>query len=630
MSNNNILTNTSSVAEFQSIHTLTVIVGALALAGFAIIAAATPQVTGYEVYIYNGYPTVLFMLLFVALGCGIISLILSAVGTRRYVPQTIGLILTSYAVFLLLPKMHGYLHYGRARADILMHVGFTRTILKTGMIHGEDLYPATHLLMAFITEIGVPISWLRTVLSLMFTGLWFGGIYVYARRTIGRNRALFVFVAAVPLSLMKFYATVQPAVISFMAVPLAFFLLWRYTSKRDKSYLPALFIICSALIFYHPVTAAILTVMTIIFRGWSWFDARFSQSTWSGTRGRQLRSESAELVGSLILITMLYYYLGTERVQNFLILVAVRIGLGMNPERATAAQNRVSQLNPLTTPQIVERFVELYGTVFTIFGIAGFSILLVIVWVILRRWFNRDIDTRMLRFGLHHTLQFGAGVGIGITFIFVLTAVNNPIRVLRLAIFAAVLLSGLFLAWSFGNIGPRTRTKTAIGVIALLLILTITPLAFMNVYQPNYQMTHTTYEGAEWALDHRNPDERVQALAMTPKLSAYIKGAQYIKSPSHKEAFTRWYPTTRPDRFPQHLGYGTHQYVGDTMTQRYLVTKSHDMNFWKWYFPNQKKTFAYYSPRDVDRLSGDSTANRIYANGGWSLWRLQYYQSLRR
>ncbi len=148
----------SSVSQRVNIDKLLATVAFIFIATALFVVATACPATGYEISIYDAYPSYFWFFIIAAIACGIIILVRQAFAETPSHWWIAGFLAIMFAnlVILLLPIFRGYATMGRW--DVLSHIGYTRDILLTGHLtsYGEavaNYYPVIHIIIATLSHL---------------------------------------------------------------------------------------------------------------------------------------------------------------------------------------------------------------------------------------------------------------------------------------------------------------------------------------------------------------------------------------------------------------------------------------------------------------------------------------------
>lgn len=152
-----------------------------------IIIIDTPPAAGYEISLYEAYPSYLWIFILAALSCGSGLLVYHAYSNYSSKLWIFGLIIPLYTelLILLLPSIRGYTTFGRW--DVLEHIGYIKDILNTGNfplagMSGNNYYPVTHIIGADLSYItGLTPELLAEIFPGLFTLFYVVSVHLLAR-----------------------------------------------------------------------------------------------------------------------------------------------------------------------------------------------------------------------------------------------------------------------------------------------------------------------------------------------------------------------------------------------------------------------------------------------------------------
>jgi len=136
-------------------------------------------------------------------------------------------------------------------------------------------------------------------------------------------------------------------------------------------------------------------------------------------------------------------------------------------------------------------------------------------------------------------------------------------------------------------------------------------------------MTHAEYDGSEFLLEHNDPATRAHGNALHVKMQWFITGARSTPGNS---------PVLQSDAshsLPRNLGYETNDTAARTFGRAHLVTQEYDLEYYRapYFTPEQQRRLFVYNETALGQLENDSTAGRVYANGGFTVWNISPRQA---
>lgn len=503
------------------------------------------------------------------------------------------LLAIGYVILMFVPTFRGYFLYGNNSADLLAHLGFTQSIALTGHLGARDWYPILHILIRQLEFVGLNQSQISSVLSSSIYLLFSASIYLYTTRRFDRSVALTASLIAFVPFFSEYHRTVHPFMLSFFVLPLVFYCIERLDRKRYQLVVAPLL---ASLIFFHPITPGLLLIYIVIELVGGRTFTRFS----SGTDGRHLPTFSVTLPAILVFLLSSYWYIGFSRINTSVVQLVSFYVTGSQSSLLSSQATKATTSN-LTPIQLGYRFVELYGPTVLICSLGGLSVLLFVVfWRRQMRWTDGVLSVQYL-VGVLVTLVFLIGYFIAFA----------PVRVSRYAVLFSLLLVATVVA---RGLRDRDWDHTRVGVVFVVLLVLIAPVGLFTAYNPNNHLTASEYHGSTWALDSVPEGQSVSSFGITYKFVISVEGDEVDRG-------TR-YLFQNP--LPDYLGYNTSSPIRQSLPDDvgYLVTREHDTAQHRAYFENQYANELKYTEAHLDRLHRDVTANKVYSNDGYALWRV--------
>jgi len=575
------------------------LVGLVAFAVETAILSEVPPASGFENSPLAAYPPAFWACFLIALAASILTFLGAAIRSSRAWKPAFGLLAANYGIFFYLPVHRGYELYDRAASDSLAHLGFVKRALSTGSL-SELFYPLEHAFLSTLAFLGVPLDIARYTLSFGLTLVFILSVGLLLRELSGNDDAFPVGLAvATPLVFTNFQVRINPAMMSFLFVPLFLVLIERARRVDGAQFRILYTVLALGLVLFHPMTAILLVVLllsTAVFR------RLYTRS--EEPPGWPLEAHLAPLVG----VVWFHWYSRFGRTRRSLRETIRGITTDTRSTIAADQANRVASVD-FTPLELAIRFVQKYGVDFLYLaaaGLIGFHVL-----VRLRRDRSRFDTTYM-------TVQFFLGSAIALLFMLVYLIAFDPIRVSRYAIVMAVLLVGLVLHYSIRLEGKRARTITVVLTCVVLIAAGLGTVGG-TTYWTNEHMTHAEYQGSEFVLEHHDPELPVRAQSLHVKMEVYVTGNR--SPPGGPPVFRRDEPGYT--LFPG-LGYPENETAAEAYGPSYLVTQAYDTEFYRsgYYTENQRAVLPVYRERHLRRLARDPTAHRVYSNGEFTVWRV--------
>lgn len=573
------------------------------------ILLTKPAATAYEVSLYGQYSLIFWTFLTGIPLIGISALIfLARPGETSSWLKPLLVIFVGYLLLFAIPEFRGYFLFGRGGADVLAHLGEVKTIQITGHVSKDNYYPTLHLFLYVLQVFDVPKNSLPTVVSTVFFISFSAGTFLLVRRlSVDRRLAVLSLACSTPLIFTQYHRTTHPFLLSFLLVPTLLYLVESARlTERSYRYLLLAFFFVSTLVFFHPET---ITILVVILTG-----SVAVRTVYTRIEGTYVPKYN-RLILPIVVIPFFLWYSSFPGLTSY-VQSLVMFGLGGSEDsrpRGSAVVDASSEIPNYW--RLIVRFIELFGSSAIFFGLAGITVAIVLIRIVRRK------DLSYLHY--YATVNFAFSWAFAVVLLFGIPLFGSAIqRVLRFPLFISVLLNTILLSKLVTVIrnrrGLNARRVAAFACIALLIVSV--PLSIHAVYPENYHHTHTEHQGSKFFIEHEDESFETRAARMTYKTETYIWGAH--RTESGDRPFRKFH--TPSSSIPDRIGYANHSTVGETFdTQTYLITKEHDLEFYKTEPRREWGGKMIYGKRDLARLALDRNANEVYANGGFSVWTVE-------
>jgi hypothetical protein len=516
-------------------------------------------------------------------------------------------IYASYLLLFAIPTFRGYFLYGRGAADVLSHLGDVRTILVTSHVAENNFYPIVHVLVFVFSSLGTPLNFTPTLVAIVLLTLYSVGTFVLVRRIAESTRiAVLVCACSVPLLFLTHYLTLQPFLQSFLLIPFTLYLLEEaHFSQESRRYVALLTIFLFAVVFAHPETTVLLAVIFLA--------SVIAQHIYVSRYDVSMPRYNL-LILPILAIAFFAWYFSFQGLREYGTRIIGSVFLGVKgqtpPPRGISITDSALELADVFT--LVVRFVELFGSTAIYFCFATIMAGIVL-WRMTR---NRYITF----FECYATVNFGVAITVTAVLLFGVPLFGNAfMRAARFPLLFAAPLAALLVFELTERqrieFTPKHRKVLVFGCIVLLL--TVVPLTINGLFIDNYHLTDTEYQGTEFFLKQYDDEHATKSVRMTSKIEAYIYGTHMEQR--GELPFRRFH--TQGTEIPKHIGYNNHSTAGQTFDNgTYLITKEHDLEFYKTRPKEEWDKAMIYSEEDLDRLSDDRCVYKIYSNGGFEVW----------
>jgi len=583
------------------------------------IIATTPPAKGYELSIYNAYPSYVFLLILISFSCSMLGVLSTVIHTypnakrRRKLYSVIFIftIIVLNSILLLLPLFRGYAFYGRH--DALTHIGMIKDILRTGYVGRNNFYPFFHIFSTATLQVtGINIFLIRNFISLLFYILYIFYIYLITKKITKDGKAsLFAFLfASIPLlgnGLIDF----TPSGNLFFIMPffLYLFFLALYSRSTKMKILPIFGLIL--LPYMHPEIIVFFTTFLLLF-------FLFFIPTKSATVNIANKKNISRLAPIYLLIILVHSFVWLSGFSYFrLRMQTIYQWFFKSTPPITQYKTLLSRAG-FSINEFIGLLIKREGAVMIYLICATLIVFMLIKNMIYNRRntkkIKRKVDKMVLFFGLLFILW---------AFFTVFSIFNYIIigfgRILKYVILSSTILISIFLIrYSKININA-SKKKIAFFIIFTILVTSLTISTF-NLYPSpttqnyNSQVTTMGINGASWLVEFGNKSvEPIDIFVVFGRFVHAIEGYQYSMQNDRKYATALYNVKRYP---PDHFNYTYHETLGDSyMTDNYLLTNELMRQFYFKLWP----AHARFTPDDFRKLDIDPTVNKIYENSEFEI-----------
>lgn len=573
----------------------------------SVILAISSPANGYELSIYQAYPWYFWFFIVGGVLCSILILFMYSIYDIKGNSWILGLLSLTlvYFTFLLLPIFRGYALYGRGGADVLTHIGHTKTIISTGYIYKENFYPIVHILQTCLKFIGISFEKAVVVIPSFFSMLYLLFILILAK-TIGRNHhyAIFILALASPLLFSYFHMCVHPFMICLFLMPLLLYSFHKRKLMDNTAEFSLIIALLSILVvFFHPFMTLILIMIFLMF-DFSEISYRYLVKP---DKYDHFRSNVNIIL--IIILSFLAWYLSFHLIQNLFSKV-------IHQFQEPIATNYVKTLGSanISIIQTIGLIISKYGAILLYFMIA-----LICTILVFKKFLRKKVDFTEYSY----CAQFVLGIFLGMLFLLSYFVVSDPIRALIYAILASVLMTGLVSYAMIKNEKKGTRTKIAKKLTifsVILIVLSASVICIFNVYSSpitssaNPQMSYMERNGVEFFLAHKESNTLAASFGFSFKIENYIFGIDKAESTRSVKIFSI--------HLPNRFGYLENETIAKSFgyNKTYVITTEFNRIAYKSLPENTWSKAHRYLKEDFERLSSDSTANKVYGNSEFESW----------
>ncbi|HJH29873.1 MAG TPA: hypothetical protein C5S50_01015 [Methanosarcinaceae archaeon] len=598
-----ILRDITTTFEFDNLSKIFLSLGYLALFTIAYIIYKTPNATGYELTIYNAFPSYFFLLFILIYFMGF-SIIFKGIWNRTekigsFVPAII-LILLANGVFLSLSNLHGYWLEGRGEGDVLAHIGYMKDIIINGNIGTNNYYPMLHLIGVIIFYFAnISLENISTIIYVFFS-LSFPLFIYFLSSSMLNNMWERLLITSFSLTLIfsLFHLRVHPSIWSIIIVPLLLgaiqYKIWK--QKRSMEFSIIILILAFLIIYMHPMTAVFLIIMLSCYAIVTNFVPKADLYT--------------KPINTIIIIftVFLSWYLSFIGIQRFTRNIYNSLFIESETSIASFYMDVYStaQLSFYTT---IKYLFWQYGHLIILIGISTLFIIITLRKLLLHK--NNSLNNVTYMF-----LQI-SGFLTAVVFTVTYFVEFNIVRVFRFSVMISVITCGLFFIDTI-NI-DRKRV-----VIAFITIMFLSSFFVFNVYSGpvkssvNSQMTLMEHDGLKWILTHKNNMIYFVSGTNIYKNSIYFFGGQ-----GAKKNRVKYIRATLPNHYGvdeySSLGVAVENKIGFNESFYTIYNKHMEINYQV--LPEEVWDIATRYNKEV--IENDASVNIIYSNGEFENWLVQ-------
>lgn len=498
---------------------------------------------------------------------------------------------------MFLPTLRSFNFYGRGGADELAHVGWAIEIIETGNIDPENWYPITHLLIAQFEFIGVPVNVSPRIIASTFSLLFIMFCFIYLRELTKDHRiAMFAVVATIPLLFGQFESTLQPAIRSFIFIPVFLFVFenskYNYTHRNSL-----IFIIVLVLgIIYHPtffIFAFFMILLSIIISNY------FTHFSFSIPRVSILQFLLLPIIWfSWYLLRNFVRFQGGVQSALLEVMLLERYGGGGDDMVQSASTHDLSIWD------ISHIFIDNFGPVI-VFGFLG---LLTVIHI-----FRLNRIQNVEYVDVYLSVNFVLGCALGAMFLFTGLIGTHFSRSGRYGILFAILLTAYLFGSLIYSTSCSNNKKLKVGFLLCLVILSF-GFSLNNAFMSNSHFTQSEETGIEWYVENGSDDLEVFSFGMSDKTLMYMYGNHNYNFLERGEVFSK--------RLPRQLGYHEHDRFSEAIapSSAYLVTKEADTRQHLFNHPAVQDDRLAYGEKELETLHNDDSVHKIYDNQGFRSW----------
>jgi hypothetical protein len=573
-SNKNILLKTVSIISFIFITVALVLI------------ERNSPATGYELSIYSALPSSVWVLLLIAISCGIFVIVHQAFSKDKGNFWLMGFLILILATFIIL-SLPFIRNYYLLCGDVEGHLGYISDLVASGHFDEENSYPITHILGGETAEIcGISPRIATLYLPVIFTILFMIFTFFFASSIGFRGGHKFIALAASGTLLYGYYhVEAYPQALSIFAFPLFFYLY--FLDKVNSSFPLKILIIILLLLFpfFHPASETVLILCL--------FGGEFTKLIWDWHQGRNYTNTSKGKISlNPALISFITFFIWFSSFAAF----SDNVGRFFSWFRGEVTEiPRTIELEPVMKLELWERielYFKMYGAQTTFLALTAIAFILIFISFLKRKREYKRLFILSALLLISMFTYFLIFLSIEATTWGRLIAANPTFW--AMPALAGFTLYEAFNKWKFKNLG----------IILIVTILTLSSsLSIFSLYrspwilQPNWQITYSDNSGAGWCSIYT--DSKMPTVSLGWGVLA-----------------------RRSAGIPTHFGYAQHQNLGELsnedfyliITQRFK-SAALDQRLGKKAIYDPELVGKEFTKEDFQRLKQDSSLSSVYSNG---------------
>jgi hypothetical protein len=589
------------------------IIISLTLLFSVLIIAATPPATGYELSIYEVYPTFLWVTISINIFFSIYTIIQSCDSQSKNSYYGYFSILLIETIILFLPIIRGYYTMNRADGDMFHHIFSANQILNSGYLSILDMYPIMHIWLSVWHNFLPDLIILTIILSIVFFILYILFLYILGKTIFGTNEGgVFLSIFGIPLIFSYSHYAYYPFLFALFIIPLILYLYQKIiqNSRLKNALYICLILLSLFIVFCHPIITIFLIIIFSIFTFYELIKRRKTLSK---------RSNIVAInIVAIVSITFLFWIFQFRYILNTLRDISFAL---LGQEKQTSIIEY--QTNFITTSNasiwyVIDRFIKIYGPVFFYFSLS----FLFILYIIYQYYRNRKINENELIY----SLQFCVATCVGIVLITGYFVIFEPIRAMAYGLIFATIISGMFFYWIYSSTisekrktGIITSISVIITIVCMLTILTLYPSPWIG--NSGSELTYGNKNGLDWILKYRNAE--LPIVSETGPIWKY--STNYYESMNMRidQGFVDY-----PWKIPSNFGYDTNRTVGDSFAylpdKNVYMTTSESMKLAPYAVPaDRRNRLKSFTNSGFIRLKNDQSVNLVFSNDQFSVWKIE-------
>lgn len=569
-----------------------------------LIIATTPPATGYELSIYEAYPTILWVLLSINIFFSVYTIIRSCDTQSRNLYYGYFSILLIETIILFLPIIRGYYSISRGEGDMYHHMFVASQILNSGYLPLTDYYPLMHIWLSIVYNFLPDFIILILILSIVFFILYILSLYILGKTILGTKKGgISVSLFGIPLIFSFLHHGFIPFFFAILTFPLILYAYHKIThnpAQKNPFYICVIFL-SLFIVFCHPMISVFLLIMFSIFTFFELF------KVW--VTGRQSNIEAANIV-IIISLTLVIWWLQFRDILYSLQDMTYELLEGQGARSIFKSQVNTVMTSNASTFEIIDRFMKIYGPACFYFSISLFFLFYIIYQYLQNEKIYED--------DFIYSLQFCVAICIGIVLISGYFVIAEPIRAAMYGLIFATILCGLFFYRQRQLGGLITSLTVIITIVCMLTIITLYSSPWIS--GSNQALTYGDKNGIDWILEYRNAEIPI----VSQEGSIYKYSNYYYESTNARiDQNLIEYNMIIPSNF----GYMTNRTIGDSFAylpnnEVYMIT-TEMMKLTPFAAPVERRSrVKSFTDTDFVHLKNDPSVNLVYSSNEFNGWNI--------
>ena len=574
----------------------------------------------YQPSIYSAYPIYFwlsFVLIFFLMFFNIF-LYISKNGNDEFnikiIYTTLFAGIMSLFIFLSLPYLQNYYFYNPF--DSLTHLGYVKYIISTGSF-GHNSYPVIHIWISFLSLIsGITARQIMLLVPQFFSVLFIISMFLLSRSlNLEKGKSFLIMAFSIIPVFVAESIYVVPSAEAFFMIPLVLLLFVKSRlSDSNISFSILLVLMLIILPFFHQETSIFLFIILITIFFSLKIPLKFNNIN-NSNKIKLIKSRNTLIPALLLFVGFFMWY--SSSVIFGINTQTLYKSIFFNAEQSPSSVIFTSSLNGV---MLIYNIIKIFGVDLFYISIASVSAIFIIKRILNKKYSLIDIILLIL---------------FSVMFIFTLVSFLRGaligLRTIKYLILISIFIVSIsiYKIWedygrSRASIINISKIKSYIVLIGLIGIIT---LSIFNTYPSpiikkyNYQVTEDSFNGMSFLINYK-VDNSILSTPTTPdRFKDAILGVSGIFN---------YLDVNEP---VDHFSY---EKILDNKKNNYGTTNINNINtlillngnLGNYYRLDQYLVIDgttlsdpnLYNLQDFKKLQSDTTVNKVYENGGYSLY----------